>query len=114
MELLRKRSAAGEPVHGYEVDEVVRGFITDAGYGKYFVHRTGHSLGMLTHDNGVNIDSYETRDTRTITPGVGFSIEPGIYLPEFGIRSEINVYMGTAGPEVHTPPQEEITTLEME
>ncbi|MGH7494997.1 MAG: M24 family metallopeptidase [bacterium] len=115
VELLQKRSSAGEPVHGYEVDQVVRGFITDAGYGEYFVHRTGHSLGTLTHDNGVNIDGYETRDTRTITPGVAFSIEPGIYLPEdFGIRSEINVYMGMTGPEIHTTPQQEITRIELD
>ncbi len=112
VEYLRKQSAAGEVVYGYQVDEVVRGYITAAGYGDYFVHRTGHSLGTMIHDNGVNIDSYETRDTRSITPGVAFSIEPGIYLPEFGIRSEINVYMGAAGPEVHTPPQEEMTVLE--
>jgi Xaa-Pro aminopeptidase len=67
----------------------------------------------MTHDYGVNIDSYETHDTRAITPGVAFSIEPGIYLPEFGIRSEINVYMGADGPEIHTPAQQEITLLEL-
>jgi Xaa-Pro aminopeptidase len=113
VEFLRKKFSAGETAHGYQVDEIVRGYITDAGYGEYFVHRTGHSLGTLTHDKGVNIDSYETHDTRTITPGVAFSLEPGIYLPEFGIRSEINVYIGTAGPEIHTTPQQEMTILEL-
>ena len=110
---LQEKNAQGEIVHGYRVDEIVRGHITAAGFGEYFPHRTGHSLGMMTHDKGVNIDSYETRDTRTITPGVAFSIEPGIYLPEFGIRSEINVYIGAAGPEVHTEPQKEIVKLEV-
>ncbi len=114
VEFLRAKSAAKETVHGYQVDEAVRGYITAAGYGQYFVHRTGHSLGMLTHDNGVNIDSYETHDTRAITPGVAFSIEPGIYLPDFGIRCEINVYMGAAGPEIHTPPQQEMTVLQLD
>lgn len=110
---LQEKTAAGEAVPGYRLDEVVRGHISDAGYGEYFVHRTGHSLGVFTHDKGVNIDSYETRDTRMITPGVAFSIEPGIYLPQFGIRSEINVYMGTRGPEIHTTPQQEITLLDL-
>jgi Xaa-Pro aminopeptidase len=68
---------------------------------------------MLTHDYGVNIDSFETRDTREITHGIAFSIEPGIYLPEFGIRSEINVYIGETGPEIHTEPQREIVKLEI-
>lgn len=110
---LQQRAAQKERTKGFEVDEVVRGAIAEAGYGEYFVHRTGHSLGMLTHDNGVNIDSYETRDTREITPGVAFSIEPGIYLPKFGVRSEINVYMGEQGPEVHTIPQQQIVAMKV-
>ncbi len=109
--VIQEHAKAGQLVQGFRVDEAVRRYITDAGFGKYFFHRTGHSLGMLTHDRGVNIDSYETRDTRTITPGVAFSIEPGIYLEEFGTRSEINVYMGEHGPEIHTKPQTEITKL---
>jgi Xaa-Pro aminopeptidase len=107
-----RENFGGEPaLQGFRVDETVRRYITDAGFGKYFFHRTGHSLGVLTHDVGVNIDSYETRDTRAITPGVAFSIEPGIYLEEFGVRSEINVYMGEHGPEIHTPAQQELIKL---
>lgn len=109
--VIQEHAKAGELLQGFRVDEAVRRYITEAGFGKYFFHRTGHSLGMLTHDRGVNIDSYETRDTRALTTGVAFSIEPGVYLEEFGIRSEINVYMGEHGPEVHTPAQTEITTL---
>jgi Xaa-Pro aminopeptidase len=101
----------GETIQGYRVDEVVRGVVTKAGFGEYFFHRTGHSIGVEDHGNGVNIDSYETRDLRDIIPGVAFSIEPGIYLPEFGVRSEIDVYFGERGPEIHTPPQHELTLL---
>lgn len=109
--MIQEHAKAGEPLQGYRIDEAVRLYITEAGFGKYFFHRTGHSLGMLTHDNGVNIDSYETRDTRLLTPGIAFSIEPGIYLEEFGTRSEINVYIGANGPEIHTPMQTQITKL---
>jgi Xaa-Pro aminopeptidase len=108
---LQQQFAAGQVVPGYRVDEVVRQHITNAGYGQYFFHRTGHSIGTTVHGNGVNIDSYETRDSRQIIPGLAFSIEPGIYLPEFGMRSEIDVYFGANGPEVHTPPQTELVKL---
>lgn len=109
--MIQEHAKAGEPLQGYRIDEAVRLYITEAGFGKYFFHRTGHSLGMLTHDNGVNIDSYETRDTRLLTPGIAFSIEPGVYLEEFGTRSEINVYIGANGPEIHTTMQTQITKL---
>jgi len=108
---LRQQAAAGQTAPGYRVDEIVRQQITNAGYGQYFFHRTGHSIGTTVHGNGVNIDSYETRDYRHIIPGVAFSIEPGIYLPDFGVRSEIDVYFGANGPEVHTPPQTELVKL---
>jgi Xaa-Pro dipeptidase len=87
--------------------------ISGAGYGQYFFHRTGHSLGPgdHVHGQGVNIDNLETHDTRTLLPGIGFSIEPGVYLPSFGIRSEINVYMADNGPLVTTPIQKEIICL---
>jgi Xaa-Pro aminopeptidase len=110
---LRQKSGSGKPVLGYQVDEVVRRHIKAAGYGDYFFHRTGHSLGIQLHANGVNIDSYETRDSRQIIPGLAFSVEPGIYLTEFGVRSEINVYFGDNGPEVHTQPQTELITLDV-
>ncbi|MCG3120121.1 MAG: hypothetical protein ALAOOOJD_02746 [bacterium] len=108
---LRQQFAAGQVVPGYRVDEVVRQHITAAGYGQYFFHRTGHSIGTTVHGNGVNMDSYETRDSRHIIPGLAFSIEPGIYLPKFGVRTEIDVYFGANGPEVHTPPQTELVKL---
>lgn len=111
VEFIRESVKRGETIQGYRVDEVVRNVITEAGYGDYFFHRTGHSLGVEDHGNGVNIDSYETRDLRDIIPGVGFSIEPGIYLPEFGVRTEINVYFGEHGPEIHTPSQQQLTLL---
>jgi len=110
---LRERWAAGQPVQGREVDDVVRGVITARGYGEAFVHRTGHSIDSATHGMGPNIDNLETSETRLLIPGVGFSIEPGIYLRgDVGLRSEINVYMGEAGPEVTpTSPQVELPAL---
>ena len=92
--------AAGRTIHGYEVDDVSRGFIEARGFGPYFLHRTGHSIGYEVHGNGVNIDNLETRDQRKIIPGVCFSIEPGVYLPEFGVRSEIDMYVGYGVAEV--------------
>lgn len=113
VDFLRQSWQAGKAVKGHQVDEVVRQFITDAGYGEYFVHRTGHSLGTEVHSSGVNIDSFETRDSRDIVPGLAFSIEPGIYLPEFGVRLEINVYAGENGPEIYTEPQRELVRLQV-
>jgi Xaa-Pro aminopeptidase len=102
---------AGEaPVTGAELDDVTRGVIREAGFGDYFVHRTGHSIDRDLHGSGPHLDNFETTDTRVLQPGIGFSVEPGIYLPgRFGIRSEINVYLAEAGPEV-TPstPQRDL------
>jgi Xaa-Pro aminopeptidase len=84
---------SGRTIHGYEVDDVAREVITRRGYGPNFVHRTGHSIGEDVHANGANIDNFETRDTRPIIPGICFSIEPGIYLEEFGVRSEVNMFV---------------------
>ena len=81
------------PVRGWEVDQAVRSFIAARGYGEYFLHRTGHSLGESVHGNGANLDNLETKDEREILPRTCFSVEPGIYLPEFGVRSEVNVYV---------------------
>jgi Xaa-Pro dipeptidase len=102
------------PLQGWQLDDIARGYISDAGYGDYFIHRTGHSLGGGRHPHGLgaNLDNFETHDTRDIIPGTGFTIEPGIYLPEYGIRSEINVYMDPVkGPTVTTPIQKEILRL---
>ena len=103
-----------EVVQGWQVDEVARGHIVAAGYGENFLHRTGHSLGPgeRLHGLGVNIDNLETKDTRLILPRLGFSIEPGIYLPEFGVRLEINVFVDpVSGPTVTTPSQDHIALL---
>jgi len=108
--LLRDRGRAGRTVTGAEVDDAARRVIREAGFAEYFVHRTGHSIDRDLHGSGPHIDNFETADERALVPGVGFSVEPGIYLPgRFGMRSEINVFMGDAGPEV-TPraPQEEL------
>ena len=96
VDFVRKNIRAGKPIRGAEVDDVSRGVITRAGYGDQFTHRTGHSIGEEMHGNGVNIDNFETRDSRRIVPGVCFSIEPGIYQEgKFGVRSEIDVYFRT-------------------
>lgn len=91
---IRDKFSKGEKCYGYEVDDVCRSVIKEAGYGEYFIHRTGHSIGHEVHGNGVNIDNFETKDERELVPGICFSIEPGIYLPgEMGVRSEINVFI---------------------
>ena len=102
---------AGRAIHGFEVDDVSRGYIEARGYGKYFLHRTGHSIGYEVHGNGVNIDNLETRDQRRIVPGVCFSIEPGVYLPEFGVRSEIDMFIGESQAEVTGDIQHELLLL---
>jgi Xaa-Pro dipeptidase len=103
--------AKGRPVHGWEVDRAARESIRKAGYAKYFVHRTGHSIGQEVHGNGANMDSLETRDDRKIVPRTCFSVEPGIYLPEFGVRSEVNVYAGEREAQVTGAVQTEILVL---
>jgi Xaa-Pro aminopeptidase len=95
--LVRQRFSEGAPVRGWEVDQAARDVIDHAGYGQYFIHRTGHSIGQETHGNGANMDNLETREERLLLRRTCFSIEPGIYLPEFGIRSEVNVFIDAAG-----------------
>lgn len=112
--LLSDRWREGWSVTGAELDDAARKVIATAGYGDYFVHRTGHSIDKELHGSGPHLDNYETHDERKLMAGVGFSVEPGIYLPgRFGVRSEINVYLRADGPEV-TPddPQQEIVTIE--
>jgi len=83
----------GEVLHGWQVDEVARTYIRERGYADYFIHRTGHSIGTEVHGNGANLDNLETKDERVLIYKHGFSIEPGVYLKEFGVRSEIDVYI---------------------
>ena len=111
IEFVKDAVAKKRAVHGWEVDRVTRETIRKAGYGKYFVHRTGHSIGQEVHGNGANMDGLETRDDRKIAPHTCFSIEPGIYLPEFGVRSEVNVYVGQNEARVTGAIQEEILPL---
>lgn len=112
LETVRQAFRAGAPVRGFEVDRAARRVVEEAGYGPYFVHRTGHSLGLEDHWIGASMDDFETKDERRIVEGTGFTIEPGIYLPgEFGVRSEIDVFVGSAGPEATTLIQRELVRI---
>jgi Xaa-Pro aminopeptidase len=111
IELVQRAAREGRDIRGYEVDRVTRQVIERAGYGAQFIHRTGHSLGENVHGNGVHMDDYETHDERRLIPGTGFTIEPGIYTPEFGVRTEINMYVGVRDAEVTGPRQTEIVPL---
>ncbi len=99
------------PLQGWQVDKVARDHIDSAGYGGYFNHRLGHSLGREVHSNAVNLDGWETHDTRPIIPGIAITIEPGIYLPEFGVRSEIDVFVSEDGPVVTTQMQRDVVRI---
>ena len=101
----------GRPLEGWQVDKVARDYVAEAGYGQYFSHRLGHSLGREVHGNAVNLDGWETHDTRKVIPGVAVTIEPGIYLPEFGVRSEIDVYISADGPQVTTLVQRAVVLI---
>jgi len=105
IDFVREAVRAGREIKGAEVDDVSRGVIERAGYGEYFTHRTGHSIGEEVHGNGAHIDNLETKDSRRIIPRTCFSIEPGVYLPgNFGVRSEIDLYVGDGDIEVTGQP----------
>jgi Xaa-Pro aminopeptidase len=104
-------TAAGQRIAGWQVDRAVRDHINKSGYGNYFIHRTGHSIGTEVHANGANMDDLEIHDERQILPNSCFSIEPGIYLPEFGVRSEVNVLVRPDRAEVTGKIQREIVTI---
>jgi Xaa-Pro dipeptidase len=103
--------ASGTPIRGWEVDRVTRDVITKAGFGDYFIHRTGHSLGEEVHGNGVHMDDYETHDDRRLLPGTGFTIEPGFYTKTFGVRTEINMVVGSSSAEVTGPCQQTLVHI---
>jgi Xaa-Pro dipeptidase len=104
-------SAAGQRIAGWQVDRATRDHIRRAGYGDYFIHRTGHSIGTEVHANGANMDDLEIHDERQILPNSCFSIEPGIYLPEFGVRSEVNILVRPNRAEVTGKIQREIVII---
>ena len=109
--VVQEAARGGREVRGFELDRAARAVIEGAGYGQYILHRTGHSLGETVHGNGAHLDDYETHDERRLLPGTGFTIEPGIYLGRFGVRTEINVVWTEAGPEVTGPRQQEIVKI---
>jgi Xaa-Pro aminopeptidase len=103
--------AAQEPLCGYQVDDATRAVIQKAGFGEYFTHRTGHSIGVEVHGNGANMDNFENHDERRVSPFTCFSIEPGIYLADFGVRNEINMYVSENEAVVTGEIQREIVFL---
>jgi len=111
VELIRSRVKAGKSLQGWEVDHAARRIVDKAGFGKYFFHRTGHNIGTSVHGNGVNMDGLETRDERHLIPQTCNSVEPGIYLKEFGIRSEVDVYVDEKEARVTGAIQNEILPL---
>ncbi len=111
VEFLQESHRKGDAVRGWQADSIARDYIESRGYGQWFTHRLGHSIGFEVHSEAVNLDGFETHDTRRIIPGVCFSVEPGIYLPDFGVRSEIDVFMSEDGPYPSSPVQREVVLL---
>jgi Xaa-Pro aminopeptidase len=109
--LVKDAAKSGRALRGWEVDHACRAVIERAGFGAEFIHRTGHSLGLDVHGNGVHMDDYETHDERRLLPGTGFTIEPGIYTSEFGVRTEINMIVGEHDARVTGPAQTELVKL---
>jgi Xaa-Pro aminopeptidase len=103
--------ASAQDLRGYQVDDAARGYIAERGYAEYFLHRTGHSIGVEVHGAGANMDNLETHDERRIIPWTCFSVEPGIYLPEFGVRSEVNVFVGESSATVTGEAQQELVRI---
>ena len=108
---VRDGIAAGRTVRGFEVDATARQVLIGAGYAAHILHRTGHSLGQEIHGNGVHMDDYETHDDRRLVPGLGFTIEPGLYFDDFGIRTEIDMTVGLQEATVTGDIQREMDTL---
>jgi Xaa-Pro aminopeptidase len=109
--LVRDAVAQGRVLRGFEVDRACRAVVEKAGFGPQFVHRTGHSLGTEVHGNGVHMDDFETHDERRLIPGTGFTIEPGVYSAAFGVRTEINMFVGDREATVSGPLQTEFVLL---
>ena len=111
VDLVQRAVRAGQPVRGWEVDREASAHLRAAGYGDHILHRTGHSLGREVHGEGVNMDDFETHDDRSLLTGTGFTIEPGVYFPDFGVRSEINMIVQARDAVVTGPRQAEILAL---
>ena len=111
IEFVQSAVREGREIHGFEVDRACRAVVERAGFGRQFIHRTGHSLGETIHGNGVHMDDYETHDDRRLIPGTGFTIEPGVYTDRYGLRTEINMFVGEREARVTGPVQTEIVTL---
>ena len=111
VDLVQTAARSGRELRGFEVDRACRAVVEQAGYGAEFIHRTGHSLGETVHGNGVHLDDYETHDDRRLIPGTGFTIEPGVYTSQFGVRTEINMFMDQHDAYVSGPMQQEIVRL---
>ncbi len=111
LDFIDKAVREGREIAGWQADDVARGHIAEAGFGERFVHRTGHSIGEEVHGNGANLDNLETRDDRPIVLRTCFSIEPGVYLPEFGVRSEIDCYVDVSGARATGAVQREIVRI---
>jgi Xaa-Pro dipeptidase len=111
VDLVQQAMRAGRELRGWEVDRAASSVLHAAGYGDRILHRTGHSLGESVHGNGVNMDDYETHDDRRLLPGTGFTIEPGVYFDDFGVRTEINMIVSPRDAAVTGPLQTEILAL---
>jgi len=109
--LVQAAAREGRDLRGWEVDRAARTVLEDAGYAAHILHRTGHSLGEQVHGDGVHMDDYETHDARRLIPGTAFTIEPGLYFEDFGVRTEINMFFGERDAEVTGPMQHDIVTL---
>jgi Xaa-Pro aminopeptidase len=109
--LVQQATADGRELRGWEVDRAASAVLRGAGYGAHVLHRTGHSLGESVHGNGVNMDDYETHDDRRLLAGSGFTIEPGLYFDDFGVRSEINMTVRGREASVTGPVQRKIVAL---
>jgi Xaa-Pro dipeptidase len=100
VERVQQAATSGQTLQGFEVDDAARNYIREQGFAEYFFHRTGHSIGTDVHGSGANMDNLETHDERRVIPWTCFSIEPGIYLAEFGVRSEVNMFVGESDARV--------------
>ncbi|HEY6895353.1 MAG TPA: M24 family metallopeptidase, partial [Rhodanobacteraceae bacterium] len=109
--LVQDAARSGRELRGWKVDRAASSVLRDAGYGAQILHRTGHSLGESVHGTGVNMDDYETHDDRRLLPGTGFTIEPGVYFDDFGVRTEINMIVGAHDATVTGPIQRDVLAL---